>query len=349
LRQLLASVGLKMDEALLELRAVAKHFPIRKGSVLSKTTGTVKAVDGISFSVEKGDTLSLVGESGCGKTTACRMVLLLEEPTAGSILYRGRDINHLTHGELKEYRRSVQAVFQDPYSSLNPRMRIGDFIAEPMEINGELSKREVKDRVQEILSEVRLDPDCARLYPHEFSGGQRQRIALARAMAVNPGLVILDEPVSALDISIRAQLMNLLVEVRESMGLTYVVVAHDLATVRHMSNKMAVMYLGKIVECGNSEAIFTNRGHPYTRVLFAAALPPRPGVQRTRMKISGEVPSPTNVPKGCRFHPRCSYAKDVCRELEPELEPLESAHLVACHFAREIVQSRQTEVPGLGR
>ncbi len=324
-----------MSEVLLEVRDARKYFPVTHGVVFSRTKGAVRAVDGVSFSVARGDTLSLVGESGCGKTTTCRMILLLESLSGGSIMYCGNDVGKLSKTDLKQYRRSVQAVFQDPYSSLNPRMRIGDFIAEPMQIAGDLTKAEVRERVSEMLSEVRLDPASARLYPHEFSGGQRQRIALARAMAVNPGLVILDEPVSALDISIRAQLMNLLLDVRDRMGLTYIVVAHDLATVRHMSNKMAVMYLGKIVEYGDSEAIFTHRAHPYTQILFSAALPSRPGVQHERLPISGEVPSPSNIPTGCRFHPRCPRCTDICCEVEPEPIALDGGHMVSCHHATE--------------
>lgn len=327
---------MNMEEHLLEAKDIKKHFSITKGLVLSMVRGTVKAVDGVSFSVDKGDTLSLVGESGCGKTTTSKLILLLEKLTSGSILYRGKDISQLSGENLKQYRRSVQAMFQDPYSSLNPRMKVGDIIAEPIEINEELSKSEITERVGEILTEVQLDTTSARLYPHEFSGGQRQRIALARAMAIRPSLVILDEPVSALDVSIRAQLMNLLVDIRDRMGLTYIIIAHDLATVRHMSNKMAVMYLGKILEYGNSEAIFTQRLQPYTRVLFSAALPSRPGVQRERLTISGEVPSPINPPSGCRFHPRCPYCRDICREVEPQLENAENYHQVACHFWKEI-------------
>jgi oligopeptide transport system ATP-binding protein len=325
-----------MEEVILEAKDIKKHFPVTKGFLFSKAHGTVKAVDGVSFSVNKGDTLSLVGESGCGKTTTSRLILLLERLTSGSILHRGEDISQFSGDSLKQYRHSVQAMFQDPYSSLNPRMRIGDIIAEPIEINEGLSKSEIKERVSEILTEVQLNPDSVRLYPHEFSGGQKQRIALARAMAINPSLVILDEPVSALDVSIRAQLMNLLVDIRDRMNLTYIIIAHDLATVRHMSNKMAVMYLGKILEYGDSEFIFAKRLQPYTRILFSAALPSRPGMQRERLAITGEVPSPINPPSGCRFHPRCTYCKDICREVEPQLENAETNHQVACHFWKEI-------------
>jgi oligopeptide/dipeptide ABC transporter ATP-binding protein len=325
-----------MEEVILEAKDIKKHFPITKGFILSREKGTVKAVDGVSFSVNKGDTLSLIGESGCGKTTTCRLILLLERLTSGSILYRSKDISQLSGESLKQYRRSVQAMFQDPYSSLNPRMRVGDIIAEPIEINEKLSKSEIKEKVGKILTEVQLDPVSARLYPHEFSGGQRQRIALARAMAINPCLVILDEPVSALDVSVRAQQMNLLVDIRDRMNLTYIIIAHDLATIRHMSNKMAVMYLGKILEYGNSEAIFAKCLQPYTRILFSAALPSRPGVQRERLTITGEVPSPINPPSGCSFHPRCHYCRDICHAVEPQLEKAENDHQVACHFWKEI-------------
>ena len=326
---------INMGELLLEVKDIKKHFPITRAFFL-KVRGSVKAVDGISFSISEGDIFSLVGESGCGKTTTAKLILLLEDLTGGHILFRGKDISQLAGKALREYRCSVQAMFQDPYGSLNPRMRVGDIIAEPMEINLNLSKAEIKERVSKILSEIGLDPASARLYPHEFSGGQRQRIALARAMAIYPSLVVLDEPVSALDVSVRAQLMNLLIDVQQRMGLTYIVIAHDLATVRHMSNRVAVMYLGRIVEYGNSEAIFTRRLHPYTEMLFLSALPSYPGIQRERVKIRGEVSSPINPPSGCRFHPRCSYCGDICREVEPQLANGESDHQIACHYWKEI-------------
>lgn len=324
-----------MREILLEAKDVKKYFPITKGFIYSRVAGNIKAVDGISFSINEGDNFSLVGESGCGKTTTAKLILLLEDITSGSILFHGKDVSQLSKEQLKWYRSSVQAMFQDPYGSLNPRMRAGDIIAEPMELHLNLSQAEIKERVSEILREVMLDPASAQLYPHEFSGGQRQRIALARAIAINPSLVVLDEPVSALDVSVRSQLMNLLKDIQQRMRLTYIVIAHDLATVRHISNRMAVMYLGKIVECGSSEAIFQKPLHPYTKALLSAALPTHPGAWQDRKIVRGEVPSPINPPSGCRFHPRCSYCQDVCREAEPQLENTETDHQVACHFWKD--------------
>jgi len=328
-----------MGDVLLEAKDVKKYFPITKGLIYSKVLGNIKAVDGISFSINEGDIFGLVGESGCGKTTTAKLILLLEDITSGSILFRGKNIAQLTKEELKWYRSSVQAMFQDPHGSLSPRMKVGDIIAEPMEVNLNLSKAEIKDKVSEILTDVKLDPASAQLYPHEFSGGQRQRIALARAIVINPSLVILDEPVSAMDVSVRAQLINLLTDIQKRMRLTYIVIAHDLATVRHMSNRMAIMYLGKIVECGSSEAIYTQPLHPYTKALLSAALPSRPGVWQSRKILHGEVPSPINPPLGCRFHPRCFYCQDVCREAEPQLENAEADHQAACHFWKDSINS----------
>jgi oligopeptide transport system ATP-binding protein len=327
-------------ETLLETKDLKKYFPITKGLILSKVVAYVKAVDGISFSINKGDTFGLVGESGCGKTTVSKLILLLESITGGSILFRGKDISRLSKEKLKEYRSSVQAMFQDPDSSLNPRQRVGDIIREPIETNLNLTKEEIRERISEILSEVGLDPACAQLYPHEFSGGQKQRIALARAMAISPSLVILDEPVSALDVSVRAQLMNLLMDVQQRMGLTYMVIAHDLAVVRHMSNRIAVMYLGKLVEHGNSEAVYTGRLHPYTKALLSAALPSHPDAASEEIILPGEVPSPLDPPTGCHFHPRCLHVKDVCQEVEPPLEDAETDHQVACHFWKEMDDNR---------
>jgi oligopeptide/dipeptide ABC transporter ATP-binding protein len=321
-----------MMETLLEVKDIKKYFPVHKGFLFSRTIAHVKAVDDISFTVKKGDTFCLVGESGCGKTTTMKLILLLEELTSGSIFYEEKDISQFDRKGQKLYRAAVQAMFQDPYGSLNPRKKVGEIINEPIIVNLEMPKDMVDERVAEILHNVGLDSKSAELYPHEFSGGQRQRVALARALAINPNLVILDEPVSALDVSVRAQLMNLLMEIQEKMGVTYIVIAHDLATVRHLSNRMAVMYLGKIVEYGNSEEIFKRRLHPYTQALFSAALPSHPDDRGDEIMMPGEVPSPINPPSGCHFHPRCLHCKDDCRELEPQLESAGSDHHVACHF-----------------
>ena len=325
-----------MGEVLLDARNIKKYFPITKGFLLMRTVGNVKAVDNVSFSVIEGDTFGLVGESGCGKTTTLRLILLLEKLTSGSIFFRGKDINRLSAAELKWYRSSVQAMFQDPYGSLDPRMKVGNIIGEPITINLGLPPAAVKEMVGEILNEVGLSPASAANYPQEFSGGQRQRIALARAIAINPSLVILDEPVSALDVSVRAQLLNLLVDIQHRMGLTYIVIAHDLAVVRHVSTRMAVMYLGKIAEYGNSEGVYIERLHPYTKALLSAALPSHPDAVGSEIILPGEVPSPVNPPSGCYFHPRCLYAKEVCSQEEPLLESASSDHMVACHFWKDI-------------
>jgi oligopeptide/dipeptide ABC transporter ATP-binding protein len=325
-----------MNSVLLEARDVKKYFPVKKGLIRSRVIANVKAVDGISFMVNEGDVFGIVGESGCGKTTTLKMILLLERVTGGAILFENKDINRLTGVELKRYRGSVQAMFQDPYSSLNPRMKIRDFIAEPMQANLKLSSCEIKDRVAQMLAEVKLPEASAELFPHEFSGGQRQRIALARAIGIRPRLVILDEPVSALDVSVRAQLMNLLMDIQHKLRLTYIIIAHDLAVVRHMSSRIMVMYLGKIVEYGDSEKIYNRHLHPYTQALLSATLPSNPDAIREEIILPGEVPSPINPPDGCRFHPRCNYARDICRESEPQLETAESDHRVACHFWKEL-------------
>lgn len=321
-----------MSETLLELRDLKKHFPVTKGLLFQETVGLVKAVDGVSYTLGTGETLGLVGESGCGKTTTLKLVLMLEKPTSGTILFRGRDVNAMQGQDLKAYRRGVQAVFQDPYSSLNPRIRISDTIAEPLVVNESVSKAKVKERVQELLNLVGLRPSAATLFPHEFSGGQRQRIAIARALSLNPSLIILDEPVSALDVSIRAQIMNLLQDLQQQLGLSYFLIAHDLAAVLHLSTTIVVMYLGKVVEIATSEEMRTRPLHPYTQALFSAALPSHPDEQREEVIITGEIPSPLNPPAGCRFHPRCPFAMPVCSEVEPLLQSLASGHEVACHL-----------------
>jgi oligopeptide transport system ATP-binding protein len=324
-----------MSETLLEIRDLQKHFPVMKGVIFQKPIGWVKAVDGISYSIGTGETLGLVGESGCGKTTTSKLILMLEKPTGGAIIFRGRDIQTLKGDELKHYRRGVQAVFQDPFSSLNPRIRVGDIIAEPVVVNEPMSKAMVQERVQELLRLVGLNPSASNLFPHEFSGGQRQRIAIARALSLNPSLIVLDEPVSALDVSIRAQIMNLLQDLQQQFGLSYLLIAHDLAAVLHLSTNIAVMYLGKIVEFGTSDELRHKPLHPYTQALFSAALPSHPDEQREEMIIAGEVPSPLNPPAGCRFHPRCPFAMPVCSEVEPVLRSAANGHQVACHLYNE--------------
>jgi oligopeptide transport system ATP-binding protein len=324
-----------MSDTLLEIRDLQKHFPVMKGVIFQKPIGWVKAVDGISYSLNTGETLGLVGESGCGKTTTSKLILMLEKPTHGTIIFRGRDIQTLKRDELKTYRRGVQAVFQDPFSSLNPRIRVGDIIAEPVVVNEPTSKAVVQERVQELLRLVGLNPSASKLFPHEFSGGQRQRIAIARALSLNPSLIVLDEPVSALDVSIRAQIMNLLQDLQQQFGLSYLLIAHDLAAVLHLSTNIAVMYLGKIVEFGTSDELRHKPLHPYTQALFSAALPSHPDEQREEVIIAGEVPSPLNPPAGCRFHPRCPFVMPVCSQVEPVLRSAANGHQVACHLYNE--------------
>jgi oligopeptide/dipeptide ABC transporter ATP-binding protein len=320
------------EQLILRVERLKKHFPVTKGLLVMKVIGWVKAVDEISFSVRQGKTLAIVGESGCGKTTTARLILRLEQPTAGKVFVDGKDVHTLTGDALREYRMTVQAVFQDPWSSLCPRMRVREIIAEPLVINQKVSRQEVNARVEKILGDVGLRPQQANLYPHEFSGGQRQRIAIASALIANPKLIILDEPVSALDVSIRAQIMNLLVDLQQQYDVSYLLIAHHLATTRYMAHEVAVMYLGKIVERAETEELFKNPLHPYTKALFSAALPSHPDVVREEMILAGEVPSPINPPSGCRFHPRCPFAMPHCAEVEPEVKELAPNHLVACHL-----------------
>jgi oligopeptide/dipeptide ABC transporter ATP-binding protein len=330
-----------MDEFLLEVKALTKYFPVVKGLIFSKLIGLVKAVDEINFSIGKGETFGLVGESGCGKTTTAKLILMLEEITSGTILFNGKDIRELSGHDLKHYRRRVQAVFQNPYGSLSPRMRVGDIIAEPLVVNDALPRSQVKERVEEVLEVVRVGRGKGEFYPHEFSGGQRQRIAVARALILNPSLIVLDEPVSALDVSIRAQIINLLMEIQEQFGISYLLIAHDLAVVKHMSNRIGVMYLGKLVEVTESEKLYRNPLHPYTQALYSAALPSHPDEQGEEIILPGEVPSPLNPPSGCRFHPRCSQAKQICREEMPNLVDVGGGHYVACHLSVERSLSRK--------
>jgi oligopeptide/dipeptide ABC transporter ATP-binding protein len=315
---------------MLEVIDLTKHFVVRSGA-LGWSSGVVRAVDSVSFAIPAGATLGLVGESGCGKTTTSKLILALERPTAGSIRFEGRDVAALGREGERAYRRSVQAVFQDPYASLDPRMRVATIVAEPLVINADLDAAGRRRRVAELLDLVGLPERAATLYPHEFSGGQRQRIAIARALALSPKLVVLDEPVSALDVSIRAQILNLLVDLQQRLGVSYLFIAHDLAAVAHMSRTIAVMYLGKIVEIGDADTVALMPKHPYTRALFAAALPIDLDRPPDEVAVAGEVPSPLAPPGGCRFHPRCPFAMPHCATDEPALR-LESGRLVACHL-----------------
>jgi oligopeptide/dipeptide ABC transporter ATP-binding protein len=317
-------------DVLLEVRDLTKHFALRRG-VFGWSTAVVRAVDAVSFTLPAGTTLGLVGESGCGKTTTSKLVLGLERPTAGTIRFEGRDVGALDPEGRRHYRRSVQAVFQDPYASLDPRMRVGTIVAEPLVINTDLDAASRRRRVAELLDLVGLPERSSSLYPHEFSGGQRQRIAIARALALSPKLVVLDEPVSALDVSIRAQILNLLSDLQQRLAVSYLFIAHDLAAVGHMSHEIAVMYLGQIVEVGDADAVALAPKHPYTQALFAAALPIDLDGAPEEVALSGEVPSPLDPPKGCRFHPRCPFAMPRCATEEPALRA-ESGRLVACHL-----------------
>ena len=320
-------------DVLLKAERLAKHFPVTEGLVLMKTIGWVRAVDGVSFEARRGQTLALVGESGCGKTTTAKLALRLETPTSGSIEIEGRDVHALKGRELREFRASVQAVFQDPWSSLSPRMRVRDIIAEPLVVNKRVGKREARERVAELLADVGLRPEQADLFPHEFSGGQRQRVAIAAALSVSPQLIVLDEPVSALDVSVQAQILNLLRDLQERRGVSYLMVSHNLATVRYLAHEVAVMYLGEIVERAETDALFERPLHPYTQALFSAALPARPGARRDdEIILQGEVPSPLNPPSGCRFHPRCPFAMPVCAETAPEWKEAAPGRFVACHL-----------------
>ena len=328
------------NNVLLEVKNLKKWFPINAG-IFQRVIGYIKAVDGVSFTVRENEVLGVVGESGCGKTTVGRTILRLYEPTEGEIWFRKADgtrvdVAQLEPAELKALRREMRMIFQDPFSSLNPRFTVKDIIGEPLVVHNVAKGKEIDDRVAELMRSVGLEPAYMRRYPHEFSGGQRQRIGLARTLALNPRLIVADEPVSALDVSIQAQVLNLLQELKEQLGLTIIFIAHDLSVVEHVCDSIAVMYVGKVVEIANSEEVLRNPKHPYTEALVSAVPPADPDVKSERIILEGDVPSPANPPSGCVFHPRCRYAKDICRQEIPPLLEVEPGHFASCHFANEL-------------
>jgi oligopeptide transport system ATP-binding protein len=328
-----------VTENILEVRDLVKYYPIRQGIVLKRTIGQIKAVDGVSFELVQGETLGVVGESGCGKSTLARVLMNLDKPTRGTVLYKGNDIFSLSRADMRRLRRNIQLVMQDPYTSLNPRMTVGDIVGEPFEIHTEVApKSSRRKKVQELLETVGLSPEHINRYPHQFSGGQRQRIGIARALALRPEIIICDEPVSALDVSIQAQVMNLLERLQTELGLSYIFIAHDLSVVRHLADRVAVMYLGKIVELGSEDQIYDHPTHPYTQALLSAVPVPDPLSRETKamIRLEGDVPSPADPPSGCRFRTRCWKAQDICAAKEPALDVRDgSDHPSACHFAEE--------------
>lgn len=321
-----------MTDDLVKVRNLVKYFPIR-GGLLSRIVGFVRAVDDVSFTVRKGETLGLVGESGCGKTTAGKTILRLIEPTSGEVFYGEEDITKLSKSEYRKIRKNMQMVFQDPYMSLNPRMTVRQIVGEPLIINEELSGADLEERVTRLVELVGLNAEQLNRYPHEFSGGQRQRIGVARALALNPGFVVLDEPTSALDVSVQAQILNLLQELQQKLGLTYLFISHDLSVVKHMSNRIGVMYVGKMAEIGPTDEMINHPHHPYTQALFSSILDPDPEAEAKRIVLTGDVPSPANPPKGCRFRPRCWLLSDKCRPEEPVMREVGRDHYVACHIS----------------
>ena len=327
-----------MSETVLEVKNLSKYFPIR-GGVLRRVVGHVKAVDQVSFSVKKGETFGLVGESGCGKSTTGRTILRLLEPTSGQVLFEGQDIAHLSRQSMRRVRRDLQMVFQDPFASLTPTMTVGELIEEPMKVHGLYSKRERKEKVREMMETVGLDPAYIQRYPHEFSGGQRQRIGIARALSLRPKLIIADEPVSALDVSIQSQILNLMEDLQDQFGLTYIFIAHDLSVVKHISDRVGVMYLGRMVEVAPKRELYGHPAHPYTQALLSAVPVPNPRHKRERIVLSGNVPSPANPPSGCAFHPCCPKAFDRCEAERPEMIHLGGEHYVACHLFEERAQT----------
>ena len=331
---------LDRENLILEVTDLRMYFPIYRG-ILQRAVGFVKAVDGVSLLLREREVLGLVGESGCGKTTVGRTILRLYDPTSGEIRFRRRtgewvDITRISQKDMKPIRQEMRMIFQDPFSSLNPRLTVKDLVSEPLEIHGIARGKEAEARVAELMRAVGLDPNYMNRYPHEFSGGQRQRIGLARTLSLNPRLVIADEPVSALDVSVQAQVLNLLEELKDRLGLTLIFIAHDLSVVEHISDRIAVMYVGKIVEMAATEELLHHPLHPYTEALLSAIPPADPDIQPNRIKLQGEVPSPVNPPSGCIFHPRCNYARPECRERVPELREVEPGHFVSCHFAEEL-------------
>lgn len=319
-----------MSVTFLETINIKKYYPFKKRGLFSKTTGWIKAVDGVNLSINEGETLGLVGESGCGKTTVSKLILMLEQLTSGSIFFKGKDSKEFVSEDFKQYRKSVQVVFQNPLSSLDPKMRVGQIIDEPLRVIGSLDKKGIAQRVAAVLEEVGLDPGNAQEYPHEFSGGQKQRIAIARALASEPEFIILDEPISSQDVSIRAQLMNLLKDLQSERKISYLFIAHDLAAVRYMSTVVNVMYLGKIVEMAPSDDLYTNPLHPYTKALLSASLPDDPDSKGVKNTISGDIPSHLDLPGGCKFHTRCPSARDTCNQIEPCLNEVRPGHWVSC-------------------